>query len=160
LTVDRPGKHRQGGELAHDHAHGDRYQSTSDDSAQPARRPARNRAGDRGHQQAEHQGEWHYGQHRPARCLRYGQRRRQPSQCGIEDHDHTGDRVRGPLVTFVEFAALSAAGPGEQGLDLRAAGRRFGHFVGTHRIKNTSRFCQPDRRRPGIPNQRVDVWRG
>jgi hypothetical protein len=62
-------------------------------------------------------------------------------------------------VMFVEFASLSATDPGEQGFDSRAAGSRFGHFMGAHRTENTSRFCQPDRPGPGIPNRRVDVWR-
>ena len=72
-----------------------------------SRRPA-----DRAHQQREYQGERHDGQHRQrVASTRRGSSPARPMR--IEEHDHAGDRMRRPLVTFVEFAALAAADPGE-----------------------------------------------
>ena len=123
LTIDRAGEQCEGAEFADDPAqdqtHGHRHRPASRD---PARRPRRDRPGHRTHQQGEHQGERHYGQHRQASRFHDSEARHQPGQHGIEEHNHAGDRICRSLVTFVDFAALSATHPGEPGLDSRAGG--------------------------------------
>ena len=135
-AVNRAGEQRERREFAddptqgHHQDHGHRRRSASGSTA---RRPGRDRPGRRAHQQGEYQGERHHDRRRHVHRRHDSEGRHQPRQYDIDQHNHAGDRVCGPLVTFVEFKAVAATQPGEPGHYRRAWGSWFSNLMRAHR---------------------------
>jgi hypothetical protein len=135
MPVNRSGKHCESSELAHDRTYTDGHHAAPRDAARPAHRPACDRAADRGHHQGKHQCERRYHQYRSVSRRYDSERRHEPGQHGIQDHDHSGYRLRRPLVALIEFPALPAAQPGEHGRSPKAGGSQVGCVSGAHQTQ-------------------------
>ena len=158
MPVNRPGKHCKSSELTHDHTHTEGHNAASRDAARPVHRPACDRTADRGHHQRKHQRERRYHRYRSVSRSCHSEGRHQPGQHGIQDHHHSADRLRRPLVALIEFPALPAAQPGEHGRGPKAGRLQVSCVSGAHQTQTppgTATSGQGSK----TSNQWLAVWR-